>query len=399
MFANTVFGRLDINLQKAISEVGYKEPTPIQSEAIPHLLAQKDLIGCARTGTGKTAAFMLPILHHLVRVRKPRRIGHPRALILSPTRELAVQIAECIGKYSSHISLPYACLIGGVSQVNQVKDIKKGAETYVACPGRLIDLMTQGIVYLDQVECFVLDEADRMLDMGFMPDVKRLMSKLPRKRHTMLFSATMPKDVRELANEFLIDPVEISISPEKPTVDQIDQYAIFLSNADKNQKLIKLLRLNQAWKKVVVFTKMRHGADRVNRKLLQAGIQSAAIHSDKTQGQRTRALEGFKRGDIRVLVATDIASRGIDVPNVSSVINMTLPLDIESYVHRIGRTARAGESGIAISFVSEEEKKQLKNIERFIRKTIKVLDLTELGVRSFGARPHNTRDFIGLRGV
>jgi ATP-dependent RNA helicase RhlE len=259
--------------------------------------------------------------------------------------------------------------------------------------------MTQGIVYLDQVECFVLDEADRMLDMGFMPDVKRLMSKLPRKRHTMLFSATMPKDVRELANEFLIDPVEISISPEKPTVDQIDQYAIFLSNADKNQKLIKLLRLNQAWKKVVVFTKMRHGADRVNRKLLQAGIQSAAIHSDKTQGQRTRALEGFKRGDIRVLVATDIASRGIDVPNVSSVINMTLPLDIESYVHRIGRTARAGESGIAISFVSEEEKKQLKNIERFIRKTIKVLDLTELGVRSFGARPHNTRDFIGLRGV
>lgn len=373
MFANTVFGRLDINLQKAISEVGYKEPTPIQSEAIPHLLAQKDLIGCARTGTGKTAAFMLPILHYLVRVRKPRRIGHPRALVLSPTRELAVQIAECIGRYSSHISLPYACLIGGVSQVNQVKDIKKGAETYVACPGRLIDLMTQGIVYLDQVECFVLDEADRMLDMGFMPDVKRLMSKLPRKRHTMLFSATMPKDVRELANEFLIDPVEISISPEKPTVDQIDQYVIFSSNADKNQKLIKLLRLNQAWKKVVVFTKMRHGADRVNRKLLQAGIQSAAIHSDKTQGQRTRALEGFKRGDIRVLVATDIASRGIDVPNVSSVINMALPLDLESYVHRIGRTARAGESGIAISFVSEEEKKHLKNIERFIRKTIRVL--------------------------
>lgn len=373
MFENTVFGKIDANLQKAIFDAGYRRPTPIQTAAIPHLLARKDMIGCASTGTGKTAAFMLPILNHLLRVRKPRRIGHPRALVLSPTRELAVQTAQCVGRYSSHVSLPYACLIGGVSQVNQVKDIKKGAETYVACPGRLIDLMTQGIVYLDQVECFVLDEADRMLDMGFMPDVKRLMSKLPRKRQTMLFSATMPKDVRELANEFLSDPVEISVSPGKPTVDEISQYAIFSRNSEKDQKLIKLLRNRQSWKKVVVFTKMRHGADKVNRKLLRAGISSAAIHSDKTQNQRTRALEGFRRGDIRVLVATDIASRGIDVPNVSGVINMSLPLDMESYVHRIGRTARAGESGIAISFVSEEEKKHLKNIERFIRKTIRVL--------------------------
>ena len=378
MFAETVFGRIDVNLQKAIADCGYKSPTPIQEQAIPLLLDGKDMIGCAQTGTGKTAAFMLPILHHLLRVRKPRRIGHPRALVLSPTRELAVQTAERVRDFSKYTSLPFACLIGGVSQAGQVKDIKKGAETFIACPGRLIDLMTQGIVFLDQVECFVLDEADRMLDMGFMPDVKRLMSKLPRKRHTMLFSATMPKQVRELVESFLVDPAEISVTPEKPTVDKIRQVAIKAENVDKVSLLIKLLMRKPAWKKVVVFTKMRHGADKVNRKLLRAGIMSAAIHSDKTQGQRTRALEGFRRGDIRVLVATDIASRGIDVPEVSCVVNMQLPLELESYVHRIGRTARAGESGYAVSFVSESERALLKSIERYIRKTIRFTEIADI---------------------
>ena len=372
MFEGTVFGRLDQKLQHAIADAGYKTPTPIQAKAIPELLNGRDFIGIAQTGTGKTAAFMLPILNHLVKVRRARHIGHPRALVLSPTRELAVQTAENVRKYSKFTELPFACLIGGVSQYSQVKDVKKGAETLIACPGRLIDLMTQGIVYLDQVEMFVLDEADRMLDMGFLPDIKRIISKLPKARQSLFFSATMNKEISTLAGELVKDPVKVEISPETPTVDKINQKVIFAEKPEKDALLIHLLKTHPEWKKVIVFTKMRHGADRISRKLFRGGISALAIHSDKTQNQRTRALEGFRRGEIRVLIATDIASRGIDVPDVACVFNMELPLETESYVHRIGRTARAGESGIAISLVTKDEKNQLKAVERLIRKSIPV---------------------------
>ena len=372
MFEGSVFGRLDQKLQAAVEEAGYERPTPIQERAIPYLLDGRDLIGIAQTGTGKTAAFMLPILNQLVKVRRPRHIGHPRALVLSPTRELAAQTAENVKRYSAHANLPFACVFGGVSQFGQVKDIKKGAETVIACPGRLIDLMTQGILYLDQVECFVLDEADRMLDMGFLPDIKRIISKLPKARQSLFFSATMSPAIAKLAAELVTDPVKIEISPETPTVEKINQKAMFVEKACKDSLLIHLLKTHPEWTKVIVFTKMRHGADRVSKKLFRENIPCAAIHSDKTQNQRTRALEGFRKGQVRVLVATDIASRGIDVPDVSCVVNLELPLETESYVHRIGRTARAGESGAAISFVTPEERAQLKAVERFIRKTIPV---------------------------
>lgn len=372
MFEGNVFGRLDQKLQHAVFEAGYRTPTPIQEKAIPELLSGKDMVGCAQTGTGKTAAFMLPILNRLVKVRRPRHIGHPRALVLSPTRELAVQTAENVKKYSVGTDLPFACLIGGVSQFPQVKDIKRGAETIIACPGRLIDLMTQGIVYLDQVEMFVLDEADRMLDMGFLPDIKRIISKLPKARQSLLFSATMPPPIMKLADELTRDAVKISIAPEAPTVEKINQKAMIVPKSSKDSLLVHLLGKHPEWTKVIVFTKMRHGADRICKKLHRADISCAAIHSDKTQNQRTRALDGFRRGEVRVLVATDIASRGIDVPEVSCVVNTEIPMELESYVHRIGRTARAGESGAALTFVTPEEQNGLKALERFIRKTIPV---------------------------
>ena len=372
MFEGTVFGKLDQKLQHAINDAGYKTPTPIQEKAMPRLFEGRDLIGCAQTGTGKTAAFMLPILNHLVKVRRPRHIGHPRALVLSPTRELAAQTAENVRAYSKYANIPFACVFGGVSQFGQVKDIKRGAETVIACPGRLIDLMTQGIIYLDQVECFVLDEADRMLDMGFLPDIKRIISKLPKSRQSLFFSATLSPQIMKLAGELVTDPVQVTISPEAPTVEKINQKVMFVEKSQKDALLLHLLNEHPEWTKVIVFTKMRHGADRVVKKLLRADEKCAAIHSDKTQGQRTRALEGFRKGSIRVLVATDIASRGIDVPDVSCVINMELPLETESYVHRIGRTARAGESGAAISFVGPDERGQLKAIERLIKKSIRV---------------------------
>lgn len=372
MFEGNVFGRLHQNLQHAVRDAGYDVPTPIQERAIPSLLDNRDLIGIAQTGTGKTAAFMLPVLDRLLRVRLPRRIGHPRALVLSPTRELAAQTAENVKLYSKHCQIPFACVFGGVSQFGQIKEIKKGAETLIACPGRLIDLMTQGIIYLDRVECFVLDEADRMLDMGFLPDIKRIISKLPKARQSMFFSATMSPAISALAAELVHDPVKIDVSPERPTVDKINQKVMLVEKSEKDHLLVHLIKSHPEWTKVVVFSKMRHGADRVNKKLFREGISSAAIHSDKTQNQRTKALDGFRRGDVRVLVATDIASRGIDVKDVSCVVNMELPLETESYVHRIGRTARAGESGVAISFVSGEERGMLKAVERFIRKTIPV---------------------------
>lgn len=365
---------MDQSLQHAIADAGYRSPTPIQEKAIGPLLENKDIIGCAQTGTGKTAAFMLPILNKLIKNRKPRKIGHPRALVLSPTRELAAQTAENVKKFSKYAEIPFSCVFGGVSQFHQIKEIRRGAEIVIACPGRLMDLMSQGVIYLDRTEIVVLDEADRMLDMGFLPDIKRIISKLPVKRQSMFFSATMPREVRELALSFVSAPEEITVSPESPTVDKIEQKAMIVDKQHKDALLIHLLEMNPDWSKVIVFTKMRHGADRIVKKLLRAKTECAAIHSDKTQNQRMRALDNFKNGKNRVLVATDIASRGIDVPAISCVINMELPLETENYVHRIGRTARAGGDGIAISFVSPQERGQLKAVERFIKKTIRIDD-------------------------
>ena len=394
-FEANVFGRFDARLQYAIADAGYAIPTPIQEKAIPFLLEGRDLIGCAQTGTGKTAAFMLPILNRLLNASEPgaesvpsqEHAGHPRALVLSPTRELAAQTAENTAKFSKYTGLPFAVVFGGVSQGPQVKALQKGAETVIATPGRLIDLMTQGVVFLDKVELFVLDEADRMLDMGFLPDIKRIISKLPpnkvasgatgygvngKLRQSMFFSATLSPEILKLAGELVHDPMQIMISPETPTVEKINQKCMLVEKGNKDNLLIHLLESHVEWYRVIVFARTRHGADRVERKLRARDIPVAAIHSDKTQNQRTRALQGFKEGKIRVLVATDIASRGIDVPDVDLVVNMELPVETESYVHRIGRTARAGESGAAISFVAPEERALLKAVERYIRKTVPV---------------------------
>ena len=392
-FEANVFGKLDLRLQHAVADAGYAVPTPIQEKAIPYLLEGRDLIGCAQTGTGKTAAFMLPILHKLLSATaagsepqaKDRAAGHPRALILSPTRELAAQTAENTAKFSKYAGLPFAVVFGGVSQFPQVKALQKGAETVIATPGRLMDLMSQGVVFLDRVEMFVLDEADRMLDMGFLPDIKRIISKLPPNRsvpgaegngrpvrQSLFFSATLSPEVLKLAGELVVDPMQITISPDAPTVDRIKQSCMFVEKGNKDNLLVHLLQNHPEWYRVIVFARTRHGADRIERKLGKQDIPTVAIHSDKTQNQRTRALQGFKSGKVRVLVATDIASRGIDVPDIDLVVNMELPVETESYVHRIGRTARAGESGMAISFVAPEERNLLKAVERFIRKSIPV---------------------------
>jgi len=369
-----VFERLDKRLQDAIADVGYTAPTPIQEKAIPSLLEGRDLIGCAQTGTGKTAAFLLPILDALVRPGGVTKVktGHPRALILSPTRELAAQTSENLIKYAKYTKTRHACVFGGVNQFGQVRDIRRGAEVVIATPGRLIDLMTQGVVYLDQVAFFVLDEADRMLDMGFLPDIRRLISKLPTKRQSMFFSATLAPEILKLAGELVKDPVQVMISPEQPTVDAINQKLMYVERSAKDSLLVWLLENNPDWDRVIVFARTRHSADRVLKRLLKKHIAAASIHSDKTQAQRIRALTGFKKGDLRVLVATDIASRGIDVPEVDLVVQMELPLEQESYVHRIGRTARAGKGGQAIAFVAPEERILIKPVERFIRKTIPV---------------------------
>ena len=379
----SVFGKLDLRLQHAIGAAGYAVPTPIQEKAMPDLMDGRDLIGCAQTGTGKTAAFMLPILNSLLckegDAPAHAEPGHPLALVLSPTRELAAQIAENVGAYARYTPLKYAVIFGGVSQVPQEKALKKGCEVVIATPGRLIDLMTQGLVYLDRVKYFVLDEADRMLDMGFLPDIQRIISKLPPNemsqdgalaRQSMFFSATLGAQILKLAAELVVNPVQVMVNPETPTVDKINQRVMFVEKSNKDALLVHLLNTHPEWNRTIVFARTRHGADRIERKLTQAGIVASAIHSDKTQNQRMRALKGFKEGHTRVLVATDIASRGIDVPSVSLVVNMELPMETESYVHRIGRTARAGESGCAVSFVSCEERGLLKAVERLIKKTI-----------------------------
>ncbi len=358
-------------LLKALTAEKYSVPTPIQAAAIPHLLAGRDLLGCAQTGTGKTAAFALPILQRLDEKRAPATPGAPRVLVLAPTRELAAQIDESFRVYGRNLRFRQTVVYGGVGQNPQVQAMRRGVHILVATPGRLLDLMNQGHIRLDKLEVFVLDEADRMLDMGFLPDLERIIAKLPKQRHSLFFSATMPPSIASLANNLLRDPVKVEITPPATTVELIQQHVHFVSTKDKRALLGHLLDANQH-DRVLVFTRTKHGADKVAKQLTQGGHTAAAIHGNKSQSNRQKTLLEFRKGRLRVLVATDLAARGIDIDGVSHVINYDLPHEPESYVHRIGRTGRAGATGIAVSFCDATERDSLRAIERLVRRQIRV---------------------------
>ncbi len=362
---------LDEPLVRAVADLGYDTPTPIQVQAIPSLLTGRDLLGCARTGTGKTAAFALPLLQRLTQAGRPRRRRQPRALVLTPTRELALQVDQSFRDYAKHLgNLRFACIFGGVGQAPQVQAMAGGLDVLVACPGRLLDLIGQGHVDLSGVEAFVLDEADRMLDMGFLPDVRRVIEKLPAKRHNLFFSATMPPEIVALSERILTDPTKVEVSRESSTAEGVTQRLLFVDK-DGKKDLIVQVASDPRVERVLVFTRTKHGANRVVERLVKRGIEAAAIHGNKSQGARTRAMDGFREGRVRVLVATDIAARGIDVEGISHVVNYDLPNIPESYVHRIGRTARAGATGMALSFGDRDVFADLRAIaallgERFL---------------------------------
>jgi ATP-dependent RNA helicase RhlE len=354
-------------LVRAVLEEQYTQPSPVQVEVIPHVLAGRDMLACAQTGTGKTAAFVLPILQRLAAAPP----GPSRALILAPTRELAAQIAERVSAYGRHFHLGHAVIYGGVNQHRQEVALRSAPAILVATPGRFLDLIGQRLVRLDGVTHFVLDEADRMLDMGFVHDVRRVVALLPAARQTLLFSATMPQAVESLARGMLRDPVRVSIAPKVTTADTVDQSVVFVAKADKRNLLQGMLSRENI-ERTLVFTRTKHGANRLSEQLDRAGIGSVAIHGNKTQSARERALEAFRQGTTRVLVATDIAARGIDVDGISLVVNFDLPNVAESYVHRVGRTGRAGAAGRAISFCDTDERGLLVDIERYIRRRIRV---------------------------
>ena len=371
-------------LLKAVEEQGYKTPSPIQAKAIPPVLAGYDLLGCAQTGTGKTAAFALPILQRLA-ASHPSHKG-VRALILTPSRELALQIDECFANYGRYLNVSHCVVFGGVGQQPQVDALRRGADVLTACPGRLNDLIGQGHVDLSRLEIFVLDEADRMLDMGFVNDVKKVIRHLPAQRQNLLFSATMPKEIEQLANSILKKPVTVKVDPVSSTVERIEQGLYFVNKPDKKRLLAKLLAA-PAVTSALVFSRTKHGANAIATFLNKQGIGAAAIHGNNIQSAREAALDSFKAGKIRALVATDIAARGIDISELSHVFNFDLPEVPETYVHRIGRTGRAGAEGVAISFCSPEEKEYLAGIEKLNRKKIPVLELPELGERAEAAAP------------
>lgn len=348
-------------LLKAVEKAGYTAPSPIQQKAIRPVLAGRDLLGCAQTGTGKTAAFALPILQRLAASRPAQR--RVRALILTPTRELALQIDESFAEYGRYLPLRHAVVFGGVGQGPQVAALEHGVDILVACPGRLNDLIGQGFADLGSVEIFVLDEADRMLDMGFVNDVKKVIRQLPQKRQTLMFSATMPTEIEQLAESILRDAVEVKVDPVSSTVDKIEQSLYYVSKADKPALLAKLVGQDTV-KNALVFSRTKHGADRIARILNKAGVPAAAIHGNKSQNARVAALESFKAGRIKALVATDIAARGIDIRNLDMVVNYDMPDVAETYVHRIGRTGRAGNSGTAVTFCMQEEKAMLRAVQR-----------------------------------
>jgi ATP-dependent RNA helicase RhlE len=358
---------------RALRAKNYTAPTPIQARAIPQLLDGRDLLGIAQTGTGKTAAFALPILQQLSEAEGHTSRRGPRALILAPTRELAIQIGEEIRAYGRYLALHHTVIYGGVGQRPQVQTLARGVDIVIATPGRLLDLMSQRRLRLDAVEHLVLDEADRMLDMGFIRDVRKIVAAVPERRQTLFFSATMPRDVVKLAHEILADPARVEITPAATPVERITQRVLFVAAADKRSLLTEVLK-EPAFSRVLVFTRTKHGADRVAKHLTRAGIRADAIHGNKAQGARQAALKRFRAGQVRVLVATDIAARGIDVDNVTHVINFELPNMPESYVHRIGRTARAGAAGAAISFCDDSEREYLRDIEKATSRRLEVID-------------------------
>ncbi len=358
---------------RALNEEGYETPTPIQQKSIPAILEHRDLLGCAQTGTGKTAAFTIPVLQlmHLAKQDQPSHQRKIQTLILTPTRELAIQIGESIQAYGRHLKLRSLVIFGGVSQHSQVQSLHAGIDILVATPGRLLDLMQQKHISLRDIRYFILDEADRMLDMGFVHDVKRVIAQLPTRRQTLFFSATMPPEIQQLANVLLKDPVKVEVTPVSTTAEMIDQSVYFVDKGNKMALLIHLLN-DPAIDSLLVFTQMKHFADKVAKKLQQSGIKAEAIHGNKSQNARQRALQQFKDRTIRVLVATDIAARGIDIDELSHVLNFELPNVPETYVHRIGRTGRAGAAGKAISFCDRSERAFLNDIQKLIRKTIPV---------------------------
>ena len=354
----------------AIDALGYEKPSPIQSKAIPPVIEGKDVMAAAQTGTGKTAGFTLPILQHLFSSKKPEHAGNQaRVLILTPTRESAAQVAQNVRDYSQNLSVKSVVVFGGVSINPQMKHLRGGADVLIATPGRLLDLHNQKAIQFDKLEVLVLDEADRMLDMGFIHDIRKIIKLLPKKRQNLLFSATFSNEIRQLAKSIVHKPVEVSVTPPNSTVDAVRQSLIAVEKTDKTKVLARLIEEND-WFQVLVFSRTKHGANRLVKQLGNRNIESMAIHGNKSQGARTRALADFKAGSVRVLVATDIAARGIDIDQLPQVVNFDLPNVAEDYVHRIGRTGRAGATGEAISLVSHDEYKQLIDIERFIKKLI-----------------------------
>jgi ATP-dependent RNA helicase RhlE len=385
---------LSKELLQAVESEGYTTPTPVQVQSIPPLLAGKDVLGVAQTGTGKTAAFALPVLQAMSR-SPPQGRRHIRALILSPTRELAAQIGERFSVYSKNLDIRHKVIFGGVKQNPQVRALQKGLDILVATPGRLLDLINQKYIDLGRVEFFVLDEADRMLDMGFIRDIQKVLKLLPKRRQNLLFSATMPNSIADLAGSFLNNSVMIDVSPKDITVERIEQKLMFVRKADKRRLLVQIIKEEKV-KRGIVFTRTKHGANRLVKQLDQSGINAAAIHGNKSQGARTKALAGFKDGGVPILVATDIASRGIDVEGITHVFNYDLPNEPESYVHRIGRTARAGRSGIAYGFCDDSESGYLVGIQQLIGYDIPVDEGHDFhfagAIPKFGQKPGKIKE-------
>jgi ATP-dependent RNA helicase RhlE len=379
---------LSAALLRAVEEQGYTEPTPIQAKVIPVVLAGRDVMAGAQTGTGKTAGFTLPLLERLMAAGAPTGRRHVRALILTPTRELAAQVGESVRTYGKHLPLKSTIVFGGVSINPQISELRRGVDILIATPGRLLDIAQQRHVDLSRVETFVLDEADRMLDMGFLPDIRRVIALLPQRRQNLLFSATFPDDIRSLANKMLREPVSVEIGQRNATAEKIEQAVYF---ADKGQKRGALSWLigSGNWQQVLVFTRTKHGANRLAEQLGDDGLSATAIHGNKSQGARTRALADFKRGAVRVLVATDIAARGLDIDQLPHVVNYDLPEVPEHYVHRIGRTGRAGNEGLAISLVAHDERPLLKQIERLLGLALPVRQLDGYAPREQRPQPRD----------
>ena len=399
--------KLSEPILRAVREEGYETPTPIQQGAIPIIATGRDLLGVAQTGTGKTAAFALPILHrlttdarHATAAGAPRPTKRPiRCLVLTPTRELAAQIGDSFKAYGKHTGIQHTVIYGGVGQRPQEDALRRGVDVVIACPGRLLDLMNQGFVDLRHLGIFVLDEADRMLDMGFIHDIKKIVTKVPPVRQTLFFSATMPREIRILADTLLTDPAQVEVAPVSSTAETVDQSVFFVHKGNK-QPLLNQLLGDAALKRVLVFTRTKHGADKVVKQLLKVQVQSAAIHGNKSQNNRLRAIDDFKSGRIRVLVASDLAARGLDIDGVTHVINFEIPNEPETYVHRIGRTGRAGASGIAFSFCDGDERNFMRDIERLIRKNVPVRDHAFKNVPPPPAEPDDRppRPSEGFRG-